>query len=77
MGVFMAVGLLIMASVLHHTPRIHPFDKLLWWVNFYVFVKLIQILVSIFEYYTVALETEAKEAEETAANATRAPPAST
>jgi hypothetical protein len=46
-------------------------------VNFYVFVKLIQILVSIFEYYTVALETEAKEAEETAANATRAPPAST
>jgi hypothetical protein len=46
-------------------------------VNYYVFVKLIQILVSIFEYYTVALETEAKEAEETAANATRAPPAST
>jgi hypothetical protein len=77
MGVFMSVGLLFMASVLHHTPRIHPFDKLLWWVNFYVFVKLIQILVSIFEYYTVALEGEAKQAEETAANATYAPPPST
>ena len=77
MGVFMSVGLLFMASVLHHTPRIHPFDKLLWWVNFYVLVKLIQILVSIFEYYTVALEGEAKQAEETAANATYAPPPST
>ena len=62
MGVFMAVGLLFMASILHHTPRIHPFDKLLWWANVYVFMKLIQILVSIFEYYTMALETESKEA---------------
>ena len=63
MGVFMAVGLLTMASVLHHTPRIHPFDKLLYWVQVYVFVKLIQILVSIGEYYTVALKIEEEEAE--------------
>lgn len=63
MGVFMAVGLLIMASVLHHTPRIHPFDKLLYWVQVYVFVKLVQILVSIGEYYTVALKIEEEEAE--------------
>lgn len=74
MGVFMAVGLLFMASILHHTPRIHPFDKLLWWANVYVFVKLIQILVSIFEYYTVALETEEKEASAAMGNTTFAPP---
>jgi hypothetical protein len=77
MGVFMSVGLLFMASVLHHTPRIHPFDKLLWWVNFYVFVKLIQITMSIFEYYTVALEVEERRSEETAANAAFEPPPST
>ena len=63
-----------MASILHHTPRIHPFDKLLWWANVYVFVKLIQILVSIFEYYTVALETEEKEASAAMGNTTFAPP---
>jgi hypothetical protein len=62
MGVFLAVGLLFMASVLHTTPRIHPFDKLLYWVQVYVAVKLIQILFSIGEYYTVALSSDEKEA---------------
>ena len=71
MGVFMAVGLLVMASVLHHTPRIHPFDKLLYWVQVYVAVKLIQILISVGEYYTVALESD--EAELQAAEASGGP----
>ena len=62
MGVFLAVGLLFMGSVLHTTPRIHPFDKLLYWVQVYVAVKLIQILISIEEYYTVALSSDEKEA---------------
>ena len=75
MGVFMSVGLLVMASVLHHTPRIHPFDKLLYWVQIYVVVTLVQILISIGEYYTVALASEAKEAENAAAGVGVAPPA--
>lgn len=67
MGVFMALGLLVMASVLHHTPRIHPFDKLLYWVQIYVFVKLIQILISVGEYYTVALESDKEDLAEAVA----------
>jgi len=53
--------------VLHHAPRIHPFDKLLYWVQLYVVVKLVQILLSLEEYYTVALGAD--EVDEAAAAA--------
>ena len=69
MGVFMAVGLLVMASVLHHTPRVYPFDKLLYWVQAVTFVKLVQIVISIGEYYTVALDSDVAEVAAAAAAA--------
>ena len=56
---------------MHHTPRIHPFDKLLYWVQIYVAVKLVQIVISVAEYYTVALDSD--EAELEAATAAGAP----
>ena len=47
MGLYLSAGLLFMASVLHHAPRVQPFDKLLWWAQAFAVAKLAQITVSV------------------------------